>query len=166
MRVALAVAVPLAGAVLQASLVPFLAIGGARPNVPLLFAGSWSVAAGAAEGVWWAFLGGLAADLLSGGPLGAFAAAALAPVAAIGLGEHSLARPTPVVTAVALLAVAGIAAGLAYVALLAVVGQPLPELGSLVVDVVAGAAYTAALGVVAYPLARVLRAATEKESPF
>jgi hypothetical protein len=38
------------------------------------------VAAGPREAIWWAFLGGLAADLLSGGPLGALA---LAPAATL-----------------------------------------------------------------------------------
>ncbi|MBI3522279.1 MAG: rod shape-determining protein MreD [Chloroflexi bacterium] len=166
MRIALAIVLPLLAALLQGTLAPFIAIGPARPNLPLLLAGSWSVAAGASEAVWWAFIGGLGADLLSGGPLGAFAAAGLAPVAAIGLGERSSARSTPVLAAVGLIGVATLAASLAYVALLALVGQPLPPLPALLLDSVAGAVYTAALAVIAYPLARALRGATEQESPF
>jgi rod shape-determining protein MreD len=165
-RIALAIAVPLVAALLQASLVPFIAIGPARPNLPLLVAGSWSVAAGAAEAVWWAFVGGLASDLLSGGPLGAFAAASLAPVAAIGLGERSLVRPVPVLAAAGSIGVAALAAGLGYVALLALVGQPLPALPALLFETVIGALYTAALAVVAYPVARGLRALTEQQTPF
>ena len=96
MRFALAIAIPLAAALLQGSVVPFVSIAGARPNLPVLVAASWSVAAGAREAVWWAFVGGLAADLLSGGPLGALALASLLPVAAIGLGESGL-RPRSIV---------------------------------------------------------------------
>ncbi len=165
-RIAFAIVVPLAAAVLQASVAPFISVGGARPNVPLLFAGAWSVAAGAGEAVWWAFVGGLGADLLSGGPLGAFAASTLPPVVAIGLGERSPVRPTPVLVAAALIGIAALAASLGYVALLAIVGQPLPALPTLVVDAVSGALYTAALGIAVYPVFRGVRALTEKESPF
>src|SRR5207249_11546192 len=83
-RFALGVLIPLAAALMQGTVVPLVAIGDARPSLPILVAGSWAVAAGAREAVWWAFLGGLATDLLSGGPLGAFALASLPPVAAIG----------------------------------------------------------------------------------
>jgi len=95
-RVALAIVVPLVAALLQGSVVPFIAVGGARPNLVVLVAASWSVAAGAREGLWWAFVGGLAADLLSGGPLGAQALAALLPVTLVGLSDPSLrARSAP-----------------------------------------------------------------------
>lgn len=165
-RVALAILVPLAAALLQASVVPFVAMGGIRPNMPLLVAGSWSVAAGAREAIWWAFVGGLASDLLSSGPLGAFAAAALPAVAAIGVGERSLAAPTRVPVAAASVGVAALAAGVLYVGLLALAGQPLPELPALGLQTVGGALYTGALALAAYPLARLLRRATEQESPF
>jgi rod shape-determining protein MreD len=155
-RIAFAIVVPLGAALLQASLVPFMAVGGARPNVPLLLAGAWSVSAGAGEAVWWAFFGGLGVDLLSGGPLGAFAASTLPPVVAIGLADRSPARPTPVLVAVALIGIAALAAALLYVALLA----------TLAVDAVSGALYTAVLGIVVYPVLRGVRALSEKESPF
>ncbi|MDP9266664.1 MAG: rod shape-determining protein MreD, partial [Chloroflexota bacterium] len=64
-RVALAALVPLAAALAQTSLVPAMTIAGVRPNLPVLVAGCWSIAAGAGEAVWWAFVGGLATDLLS-----------------------------------------------------------------------------------------------------
>lgn len=165
-RVALAIVIPLAAAALQASVVPLVGIGGVRPNLPVLVAGSWSVAAGAREAVWWAFLGGLASDLLSSGPLGAFAVAALPAVAAIGVGERSLAAPTPVLIGASYIGIAALAAGLLYVALLALVGQPLPDLGALGLETIGGALYTATLALVAYPVARMMRRMTEQESPF
>src|SRR5439155_1281270 len=82
-RLALALLIPLSAALLQGTVAPLIAIGAARPSLPILVAGCWAVAAGAREAVWWAFLGGLASDLLSGGPLGAFALASLPPVAVV-----------------------------------------------------------------------------------
>lgn len=166
MRVALAVAVPLVAALLQASLVPFMSIGEVRPNLPLLVAASWAVATGAAEASWWAFVGGFAADLLSGGPLGALAASSLPAVAGVGLGERPLARPIPILAGIALVTVAAVVAGLLYAALLALTGQPLTEPVRIIAATLAGALYTGALAAVIYPLARRLRRVTEPDSPF
>ena len=79
MRFLLGVLIPLGAALLQGTVAPLIAVGGARPSLPILVAASWSVAAGAREGVWWAFLGGIVSDLISAGPLGAFALASLPP---------------------------------------------------------------------------------------
>lgn len=166
MRIALAIAVPLLAALLQAAVVPFVAAGDIRPNLPLLVAASWAVAAGAAEACWWAFVGGLAADLLSGGPLGAFAVASLPAVAGVGLGERPLARPIPVLAGALFVTLAALIAGLLYVALLALVGQPLPDLVALLIATVGGAIYTGILALAVYPAARWLRRVTEQDSPF
>lgn len=154
MRIALAIGVPLAAALLQGSVVPFLALGGARPSLPLLVAACWSLAAGAREAVWWAFLGGLAADLLSGGPLGAFAIAYLPPVAAVGLGDRTVVRPRSVPMGAVLVGMAALVAGILYVGVLRLAGQPLPPPGILAAQVGGGAIYTGALALIAYPLAR------------
>src|SRR2546425_13107133 len=95
MRLLLGILVPLAAALLQGTVAPLIAVGGARPSLPILVAASWSIAAGAREGVWWAFLGGLASDLISGGPLGAFALASLPPVAPGGLRDAGPGPPPP-----------------------------------------------------------------------
>ena len=166
MRVALAIAVPLVAAVLQGALVPLIAVGDLRPSLVILVAASWAVAAGAAEACWWAFVGALAADLLSGGPLGALAVASLPAVAGVGLGEKPLARPIPVVPGALFVSLAALTAGLLYVVLLALVGQPLPDVISLVRATVGNAAYTGVLALGCYPLARWLRRVTEQDSPF
>lgn len=166
MRVALAIALPLLAALLQATIVPFVAAGDVRPNLPLLVAASWAVAAGAAEACWWAFVGGLAADLVSGGPLGAFAVASLPAVAGVGLGERPLSRPIPILAGVLFITLAALIAGLLYVAILALVGQPLPELLALLIATFGGALYTGVLAVAVYPVARWLRRVTEQDSPF
>ncbi len=164
MRIALAVLVPLGAAVLQGSVIPFLTIGGARPNMPLLVAASWSLAAGAGEAVWWAFLGGLATDLLSGGPLGAFALALLPPVALAGRGERSIGRPAGVLLGGLIVGLAALAAGALYVGALALAGQPLPGPGILAAETAGGAVYTGLLALATYPLARRIRRASEKQA--
>jgi rod shape-determining protein MreD len=165
-RVALAIAIPLAAALLQGAVAPFLSVGGARPNLPFLVAGSWSLAAGAGEAVWWAFVGGLAADLLSGGPLGAFAVASLPPVAAIGLGERPAPRPVPVLLGASLLTAAAFVAGILYTLALSVAGTPIPDLGGLAIQVGGGAIFTGVLGIATYPIARWLSRTTEKQASF
>jgi len=166
MRVALALAIPVTAALLQGSLVPFITVAGARPNLPLLVAASWSVAAGAREGVWWAFIGGLAADLLSGGPLGALALAALGPVAAVGLAEQTPGRPRTVLTGALLVAAATAAANLIYLGLVAAVGQPLSDPVLRAGAAIAGGIFNGALAIATYPIARIARRATEKQASF
>lgn len=166
MRVALAIALPLAAALLQSAVVPFISVGGARPNLPFLVAGSWSIAAGAGEGVWWAFVGGLAADLLSGGPLGAFAVASLPPVALIGLGERPAPRPTPVLIGASYLAAAAFAAGILYALALTLAGIPGPDPAGLAIQIGGGAIFTGLLGIATYPIARWIARATEKQASF
>ncbi|HEY6202441.1 MAG TPA: rod shape-determining protein MreD [Candidatus Limnocylindria bacterium] len=165
MRFALAIVIPLAAALLQGSVVPFMSVAGARPNLPVLVAASWSVAAGAREAVWWAFVGGLTADLLSGGPLGALALATLVPVAAVGLGE-STGRPRSIVGGALLVGVATLGAGLLYLLILLVVGQPLSDPLLLAGGAAAGAIYNGLLAIATYPIARSMRHMTEKQASF
>src|SRR5258708_29140119 len=63
LRVALALVIPLAAALLQTTVVPFISVGGARPNLPFLVAGAWAIAAGAGEGVWGGFIREAAGEL-------------------------------------------------------------------------------------------------------
>jgi rod shape-determining protein MreD len=165
-RIALAIAVPVLAALLQAAVGPLAIVGGAFPNMPILVAASWSVAAGAREGLWWAFIAGLATDLLSGGPLGAFTVAALPGVLIVGLGERPQAKPIPLVTGAVAVGIAALITQLIYVGILAFLGQPLPDAAVLAAETVGVGIYTGALASVVYPLARVGRRLTEQESPF
>jgi rod shape-determining protein MreD len=165
-RIALALAVPLVAALLQGAVVPFVAFGGARPNLVVLVAASWSVAAGAREAVWWAFLGGLAMDLLSGGPLGGFALASLVPVAAVGMGDVSGARPRSAVSGAVLVGVATFGASALYLVVLALVGTPLGDSALILAAVVGGAIYNGVLALATYPLARRTRRSVEKQASF
>lgn len=166
MRVALAVAVPVIASLLQAAVGPLAVVGGAFPNMPILVAASWSVAAGAREGLWWAFIAGLTTDLLSGGPLGAFTVASLPGVLLVGLGERSQAKPISVVAGAVAVGIAALITQLIYVGILAFLGQPLPAAAALAAQTVGVGIYTGALASVVYPLARVGRRLTEQESPF
>ena len=139
MRFALALGVPVAAALLQASVVPFLAVGAARPNLVVLVAASWSIAATPAEAVWWAFWGGLAVDLLSGGPLGASALAALLPVAVVGVGETAQLRPRSAVFGAILVGVATLGTGVLYLMILVIAGMSLGDVASLTAAAVGGA---------------------------
>jgi rod shape-determining protein MreD len=163
MRVLLGVLIPLAAALLQGTVAPLIAVGEARPLLPILVAASWSVAVGAREGVWWAFLGGIASDLISAGPLGAFALASLPPVAAVGLGEPGTSRPTPVVVGAVLVGLAALVAGLIYLVILGVTGVAISSIPLAAGQTVASAVYTGLLALGIYPLARLLRRATEKQ---
>jgi rod shape-determining protein MreD len=164
-RVALAIVVPLVAALLQGTVVPFIAIAGLRPNLVVLVAACWSVAAGAREGVWWAFIGGVAADLLSGGPLGAQALAALVPVTLVGLSDSSL-RARSALTGALLVGAASLGAGLSYLVILALVGSVAGELPLLLAAVVGSAIYNGALAIATFPLLRGVRRTTEKQASF
>jgi rod shape-determining protein MreD len=165
-RLLLAVLVPLVAAVLQGAVPAVLPIAGAFPTLPVLAAASWSVATGAREGLWWAFIGGLATDMLSGGPLGAYTVAALPGALLVGLGERPLSKPIPVLTGAAAVAFAAFLTQLLYIAVLAFLGHPAAPLPVLIPQTVGVGIYTGALALAAYPLARSGRRLTEKESPF
>lgn len=55
----------------EATVLPFLRVGNAQPDLTLLVVGAWSLRRGVEEGVIWAFIGGIVLDLLSAGPAAA-----------------------------------------------------------------------------------------------
>ncbi|HAL61095.1 MAG TPA: rod shape-determining protein MreD [Chloroflexi bacterium] len=57
-------------ALLQSSLLPHLSPGGLKPDLVVILVISWGLLRGVKEGLLWAFIGGLALDLLSTTPLG------------------------------------------------------------------------------------------------
>ena len=68
-------------AILQATVLPHLAIWGVFPDLPLLVVIGWSLVRGKREGLIWGFIAGVTVDLLSGAPFGA----ATLPMMAVGL---------------------------------------------------------------------------------
>ena len=78
-------------ALLEASLVPYIAAGNAAPHPVLVGGVIWTIAAGIDRGITWAFVGGLVLDSLLGRPLGGSAVALLLAVG----GAALIARPFP-----------------------------------------------------------------------
>ena len=76
-------------AVLEVTLVRYLAIGTANPHPVLVIGVIWAIAAGLERGFVWAFVGGLVLDSLTGRPLGASAFALLVAVG----GARLIAQP-------------------------------------------------------------------------
>jgi rod shape-determining protein MreD len=62
----------------EATVLPHLRVGGVQPDLMMLLVGTWSLRRGVEEGAMWAFIGGLALDLLSAGPFSALTFALLA----------------------------------------------------------------------------------------
>ncbi len=58
-------------AVIQATFIPQIRIFGGAPDLAFLFVLAWSVTSPLETGVLWAFVGGIATDLLSAAPTGA-----------------------------------------------------------------------------------------------
>jgi rod shape-determining protein MreD len=58
-------------ALLQATIVPHLAVWGVFPDLPVLIVASWGLLRGKMEGSLWGFMAGMALDLFSGAPFGA-----------------------------------------------------------------------------------------------
>lgn len=79
-------------ALLQATALPALEILGVKPELMLLMVLAWSLLRGVEEGLVWAFVGGLALDLFSGGPVGASALALLVVSFLSGLARGSVTR--------------------------------------------------------------------------
>jgi rod shape-determining protein MreD len=164
MRIALAVAIPVLAAALQAGLAYNVAIGEARPDLVGLVVVGWALLTGAPQGAWWAFVGGLAADLWSGGPFGANTVSLLPIGAAFGAWERQL---TPgVLTAAGLIALGSGARLILYVLVLALVGRPLPDFGPLALAVLGSAVFTGILALALYPGLRMLDRRTRGRPAF
>lgn len=147
-----------AAIVLQITLAPHLAIGSVTPNFPLLVVVTLSFVEGPSAGAIAGFVAGLMLDLLSSGPVGAWAfVLSLTGYFAGMLQENLFAEGwlAPVTVAV----VAGLLADFAYLIVLTILGVG-PAFWEAVTQVVLPRAlYNAILVMLAYPwLARFLRA--------
>lgn len=149
----------LAGAlVLQVMLAPHLAIGDVVPNFLLLVVVTLSFVEGPSAGAVAGFIAGLLLDLLSTGPVGAWALVlSITGYAAGMLSENLFAEGwlAPVTVAV----VAGFLADFSYLLAVTILGVGPAFWESLVRAVLPRALYNAVLVMLAYPwLARFLRA--------
>jgi rod shape-determining protein MreD len=111
-------------AVLQSSVLARLSLFGGTINLVLLTVLCWNLLAERADGLGWAFAGGLFADVLSGGPMGASVIGLLAVGYVAGLTEGRLWR-THFLLPLASALLGTIAFHLIYLAILAVTGYPI-----------------------------------------
>ncbi len=142
---------------LQVGVAPYIAIGGVVPNFLLLAAVTLAMVQGPTVGAAAGFACGLLFDLLGQGPVGPMAIVLavtgyIAGLLAAKLFAEGWLLPLSV------LAVASVAAELAYALLLNLLGTPTPFFRTLLQVVLPGAVYNTALALLAYPfLARFLR---------
>ena len=112
-------------AILQSTVLPLFAVGGAKPDLVFLVVVSWSLLRGAEEGIVWGFIGGLLLDTLSGGPFGVSSLALMSMSLLTGWGEMNLFRGHFLLP----LAIIPLGTAIYYaltLILLNVFGQPLP----------------------------------------
>jgi rod shape-determining protein MreD len=79
-------------ALVEASVSPYVMVGGAGPHPVLIGGVIWTIAAGIDRGITWAFVGGVVLDSLLGRPLGATAFAMLVAVGGAALLAQPFAR--------------------------------------------------------------------------
>ncbi len=79
-------------ALLQSSLLPHLSWGSLKPDLLVMLVISWGLLRGVKEGLLWAFIGGLALDLLSATPVGFSALILTLLILLTSLGHKSIYR--------------------------------------------------------------------------
>lgn len=89
-RIYLAAALVLVAVFVQATILARVHLFSVSPNLVLVLAVIWSLLRGTGEGLVWAFLGGLAVDLIAGLPLGGSSLALMAVCYLTVLGEGRL----------------------------------------------------------------------------
>src|SRR5665213_1924103 len=103
MTLALAAVGAVVMALLELTVVPYFRIGGAQPDLVLVFAVVWTVVAGIEGGIVWAFVGGLMIDFLAPRPLGSTAFTLLITVGGAALLARALDRARYIAPIIAVL---------------------------------------------------------------
>src|SRR5258708_26083001 len=126
--------------VLQTSMVPELAIGGARPQLVLVWVCCWAVVRGRGEAMPWAIFAGLLLDLLSQVPPGAhlLALTAVAFVADLG---HTVMQGSTALFAAAAVFAASLVYRIVLILVLAATGRPVELADTVVLDIFPDALY-------------------------
>jgi rod shape-determining protein MreD len=141
--------VALAAALLELSVGPHFAVADAHPHLVLVLGAVATIAIGPRIGLTWAFVGGIALDVLAGRPLGATAFALIVVTGAVGLVAPSIAR-IRLVAAIGLVPICSALSSAVLVGALGTLGIPsaVPGLASLL----SGMAYDTAIALVVVPL--------------
>jgi rod shape-determining protein MreD len=137
-------------ALIELTVIPYLRIGSAHPHPVLVLAVVVTIAIGVEAGLVWAFVGGLAIDVLAQRPLGSTAFALLLCVGGTALLARTLAHLRPIVPIVAVF-LASIAYSMILFAVFGALGAP-PATSDPLSAVFPGALYDAVLGVIIGPL--------------
>ena len=138
-------------ALLESTVGPYLRIEGAQPHLVLVLGVIVTIAVGLESGLVWAFIGGLALDVLVQRPLGSTAFALLLCVGGASFLGRSFARLRPIVPIGAVF-VLSLGYSMILFATFGALGAPLPVTDPLGV-VLPGAVFDAALGALVGPLA-------------
>jgi rod shape-determining protein MreD len=139
-----------ATALLELTVGPYLKIGEAQPHLVLVLGVVVTIALGLEAGLVWAFVGGLALDILAQRPLGSTAFALLLCVGAASVLARSFARLRPIVPIGAVF-ILSIGYSMILFLTFGALGAPLPVADPLSV-VLPGAVYDAVLAVLIGPL--------------
>lgn len=142
-------------ALVEATLAPYLKVGGVGPHPVLVGGVIWTIAAGIDRGITWAFVGGLVLDSLLGRALGTSAVALLVAVGAAAL----ISQPVPRLRLVLpIVVVPVISLGYSVLILaLSTATQPGLSVADPVSLFIPGAIYDAVLGMFIGPLAVTIR---------
>lgn len=138
-------------ALIELTVTPYLRIGTAQSQPVLVIGVIVAIAVGLEAGLVWAFVGGLALDVLAPRPLGSSAFALLICVGVAALLARSLARLRPIVPIFAVL-ISSIGYSMILFATFGALGAPPPTSDPLSM-VIPGAIYDAVLGALIGPLA-------------
>lgn len=162
MRLALAAVGAVVAALLQLTIVPYLAIGDAQPDLVLVFAVVATTAGTVEAGLISAFIGGLMIDLLAPRPLGMTAFMLVVSVGIAALLGRALDRVRLVVPVLAVFVTSMLTGGL-YLVLYGALRDPIPvadPIRALLPDAI----YSTAIAAVVGPIAIVIRQrAAERE---
>jgi rod shape-determining protein MreD len=153
MRLLPAAAVALVAALFELTVFPHLSVDGAHPHLVLVLGVIWTVAAGAESGLVWAFVGGLALDVLAPRPLGATAVALLLALGGISLATPRFNRFRPVAP-ILLTPVASVVSSVALLITLGFAGTP--AAADAIPRLMPGVAYDTVLAALLGPLAVLL----------
>ena len=142
-------------ALLEVSLVPYLRIGDAHPHPVLVLGVIWTVALGLEGGLTWAFVGGIALDIMAQRPLGSSAFALLVSVGGASALARVLSRVRPIVPVLAV-AMFSLVNSLLQLAIFGALRSPIP-IADPVGSLLPGVAYDTVLAIVVGPLVVAIR---------
>jgi rod shape-determining protein MreD len=140
-----------ATALLELTVGPYLRIGDAQPHLVLVLGVIVTIAVGLEAGLVWAFVGGLALDVLAPRPLGSSAFALLLCVGGASILARSFARLRPIVPIGAVF-ILSLGYSMILFVTMGALGEPVP-VDDPVSVILPGAIYDAVLAAIIGPLA-------------